>query len=352
MKKTAQHYRNRKHELRIKNNSKLNSLFRNLNSDNASRTGFTLVEILVAITILVTLIGGVFLTLNPITQINKSQDAQRLSDLQSVKTALDLYYNDTKCYPKDGTVQFGSKWSVGNTVYMNKLPQDPTCKNGEGTCYKYKTVTDPSDPSYSCPQWNVLFAELNKPSAQANVCPLSSLSNCTPEGYSNSWACTMSGAVDCDGLLASSLSGGTSSVSTIPTVAPSITLAPTQSPQGVTYPLINDGTPNVHQVTLDPLFPYPNTQQTITVLADDPSKIEEVQVVITSDKLSDGNNKQTTVSLHPPVGDPNNNGAWTYTRVIGGDETYNNTYTLEFFAKDAAGNVSTDASLPLREAGK
>jgi prepilin-type N-terminal cleavage/methylation domain-containing protein len=73
-------------------------------------TGFTLVEVLVAATILATLIGGVLLTLNPIAQINKGQDAQRLADLQSIKTAVDLYYNDTKCYPTQ--LPFGQVWKV------------------------------------------------------------------------------------------------------------------------------------------------------------------------------------------------------------------------------------------------
>ena len=95
------------------------------------------------------------LSLNPFGQINKSQDSQRISDLQGVKTAIDLYYNDNKCYPQQ--IPFGNEWRVNDTVYMKKVPQDPKCANGSGTCYKYRT-----DSTSACPQWNVVFAQLSK----------------------------------------------------------------------------------------------------------------------------------------------------------------------------------------------
>jgi prepilin-type N-terminal cleavage/methylation domain-containing protein len=305
-------------------------------SETNGQTGFTLVEILVAITILVTLIGGVFLTLNPIAQINKSQDAQRLSDLQSVKAALDLYYNDTKCYPNDGTLQFGSKWSVGKTVYMSKLPEDPSCKNGQGTCYKYKTVSNPSDPSYACPQWNVVFAQLTKPSAQTSVCPLSSLSSCTPAGYSSSWACTMSGAVDCSGLLASSLTGG-SSVTSIPTRAPSISPTPTTAPTGsVTYRNITyiRSNPYIKDATIMPLYQTVGKGQAIQVSLVDGAPgatVNSVKVVLSSDTQG------VQLTLHPDPGTNNLSwsGAWTVT------DTYNTRYGYDITATDDKGNTQT-----------
>ena len=173
---------------------------------SAQKKGFTLVEVLVAATILATLIGGVVLSLNPISQIEKGQDAQRVSDLQAVKTALDLYYNDNKCYPTE--IPFGNEWRV-NTVYMKEVPQDPKCTDdNQSICYRYRT-----DTTSSCPQWNVVFAQLSKDSQLTDTCPLSSLSSCAPQGYTDSaWACTMSGAVDCDTLLATSLIGGAETV--------------------------------------------------------------------------------------------------------------------------------------------
>lgn len=320
--------------------------------------GFTLIEILVAATILATLTGGVLLTLNPLAQINKGQDAQRLTDIQAVKTALDLYYQDHKCYPPalgsglpNEGIPFGREWKIGNTVYMKKVPQDPKCGNDQTACYKYRTVADSSDPTYSCPQWNVVFGQLSKASALTNVCPLSSLSNCTPSGYTNGvWACTLSGAVNCDSLMASASIGGGAESAPTSTPPPSATPTPTPTPDPneVTFPLIQGGTPDNYQISLTPLWPLPGDTQKVKVWVSDTVKIGQVQVVVSYD-----NNKQTTFSLNPPVGVTTNSGVWSGVRQLGSDETYNRTYDIEIFAKEASPSSSVGyAALPVRNAGK
>lgn len=184
--------------------------------------GFTLIEIIVSIAILATLIAGVLLAVNPQKQLNKSKDALRREDLQSIKTALDAYYHDNDCYPT--TVPFGAEWSAGTgsdkAIYMKKVPQDPSCNTSTGAnCYQYKTDTN------TCPQWNVVFAKLSDASTLAQACPLSSLSNCTPAGYTNAtYACTMSGSVNCSGLAAASLADIPP-----PVYAPEATQAPSAS---------------------------------------------------------------------------------------------------------------------------
>ena len=55
------------------------------------RSGFTLVELLVVITILATMLFLSMLIINPVAQLNKIDDAHRKSDLQQIKTDLDLY---------------------------------------------------------------------------------------------------------------------------------------------------------------------------------------------------------------------------------------------------------------------
>jgi len=55
------------------------------------RKGFTLIELLIVIGILAILATTVVLVLNPSEILKQSRDAQRLADLKTLKTSLDLY---------------------------------------------------------------------------------------------------------------------------------------------------------------------------------------------------------------------------------------------------------------------
>ncbi|MCX6816558.1 MAG: prepilin-type N-terminal cleavage/methylation domain-containing protein [Candidatus Beckwithbacteria bacterium] len=105
------------------------------------KTGFTLVELLVSITILGILasIGlGVFTS----AQI-KSRDARRKSNLDQISKALEMYFNDYKEYPDSDTGNIsGFTWGTSSfqdtkgTVYMVKLPKDPV----SGYTYYYAAI--------------------------------------------------------------------------------------------------------------------------------------------------------------------------------------------------------------------
>ncbi len=64
---------------------------------NASVRGFTLIELLVVIAIIGILSGIVLVNLR--SSQTKARDAKRLSDINAVVTALNLYYSDNKVYP-------------------------------------------------------------------------------------------------------------------------------------------------------------------------------------------------------------------------------------------------------------
>lgn len=91
--------------------------------------GFTLVELLVVITIIATL--AAFLFSNFAGARERARDVKRKSDLSQVKNALRLYYNDTQSYPTAGsgniigTYAWGATFTIGSTVYMSQLPLDP-----------------------------------------------------------------------------------------------------------------------------------------------------------------------------------------------------------------------------------
>lgn len=147
--------------------------------------GFTLIELLVAMMILGVLLSGLILTIDPKKQLDKAKDAQRQSDLQQIKNALDMYYNDYAIYPILTSLPTG-QWKIGNTVYMAKVPKDP---NDSAYTYYYSSGTRP--------QWAVLYAKLSKSGAS---CALTNLSNCLPIGYTDKWTCVLLGSVDCSSI--------------------------------------------------------------------------------------------------------------------------------------------------------
>ncbi len=139
----------------------------------------------------------ILIALNPVAQIQKGEDAQRGQDLKQLQTALDTYYNDTGCYPQS-LPDSGTAWVGSNgTVYMEKVPGDPSLGGSANYAYEPDTVDS------SCPQWNVLYAKVVKTSNFSTACPLKQLgsgsSSCfpsnNPSGYNY---CVISGEVKCN----------------------------------------------------------------------------------------------------------------------------------------------------------
>lgn len=121
----------------------------------SSKKGFTLVEMLVAIGILLILLSSALLIIDPIAQFQKVRNSQRKHDLNQIKNALDTYYNDHSCYP--ASIPFGEEWLDGNVVLMKKIPTDPQLVCVSGNCYPYQYYTEEGS---NCPQWNIVFSTL------------------------------------------------------------------------------------------------------------------------------------------------------------------------------------------------
>lgn len=101
----------------------------------ATRWGFTLIELLIVISIIGILSTLFLANYNPSRQ--RARDVARKSDLDEVKKSLRLYYNDYNVYPQSSsekiracgnppttTFEWGAKFSCGEMVYMNLLPQN------------------------------------------------------------------------------------------------------------------------------------------------------------------------------------------------------------------------------------
>ena len=124
---------------------------------------------------------------NPALQSAKAKDAQRMSDIRQLKAALDLYYDDHRCYPT--TIPTGT-WVENGVVYMIKVPKDPDIGTIDDIGYEYQVNTGDS-----CPQWNVLYSTYTSQKFEEDDCPLSAMPTCN---YTGTMACSLSGQVDCN----------------------------------------------------------------------------------------------------------------------------------------------------------
>ena len=83
-----------------------------------SKKGFTLIELLVVIAIIGILSSVVLASLNSARK--KGRDARRVSDIQQMQLALELYFDANRQYPL--------LFNVANIVtpgYMSAIPSDP-----------------------------------------------------------------------------------------------------------------------------------------------------------------------------------------------------------------------------------
>ncbi len=98
-----------------------------------TKKGFTLVELLVAIGIIATL--AAILLPNLMGARERARDAQRKQDLDSVKSALRLYYNDHERYP----IQYPSYHTNGAEFLNSDLSGYMPNVSGIGFTFEYVT---------------------------------------------------------------------------------------------------------------------------------------------------------------------------------------------------------------------
>jgi prepilin-type N-terminal cleavage/methylation domain-containing protein len=77
------------------------------------KKGFTLIELLVVIAILAVLMSVIVVTLNPAEMLKKTRDTKRISDLDALRTAINLYVTDQGSLPS-GTIST-------NTCYASQI---------------------------------------------------------------------------------------------------------------------------------------------------------------------------------------------------------------------------------------
>ncbi|HBH71636.1 MAG: hypothetical protein UU88_C0009G0011 [Parcubacteria group bacterium GW2011_GWC1_42_11] len=112
-----------------------------------NKKGFTLIELLVVIAIIGILSSVVLSSLNSARQ--KARDAQRVSNLTQIRTALEMYYHDNGSYSNPGWAWRSecNAWGgfAANDVipgliptYLPSFPSDPSMNKTDNTsCYLY-----------------------------------------------------------------------------------------------------------------------------------------------------------------------------------------------------------------------
>lgn len=160
----------------------------------SSKHSFTLMEIMIVVTLLIIIAIVGLVTLNPFTQINKANDAKRKSELTILKKVLEDWYNDKGCYPKVNQICYdsgtynpvnlttschicGSKpGSPSLSPYLNSVPCDPQQTNERQYLYEINDV--------NCPTLYKIYGKLSN-SADSVITELGCQTACGPYGNCN-----------------------------------------------------------------------------------------------------------------------------------------------------------------------
>jgi prepilin-type N-terminal cleavage/methylation domain-containing protein len=108
-----------------------------------NKFGFTLVELLVVVSIIGLLSGMVVISIKNVKA--KARDSQRLSDMSTIVTALNMYHNDNNAYPIfDGYITNADVLSTAlkNAKALTSVPKDPL---DSGTYRYYYQSSDGRD---------------------------------------------------------------------------------------------------------------------------------------------------------------------------------------------------------------
>lgn len=151
--------------------------------------GFTLIEALLAISIMAILAGVLLMVINPAQLQAKARDSKRASSLKAIQTALDLYRSDNS----------GS--APGTPGSCSNIPSNAAISSALVPKYIQSLPSDPKDPTISFMYLTngsgyVLVAQMET-AGSASASPCSGIAKYGGAGYGS---CTIESGYSCYGL--------------------------------------------------------------------------------------------------------------------------------------------------------
>lgn len=131
------------------------------------KKSFTLLELLIVISLIALLAAAAFALINPQRQIEKSWDTRRKNDLSQLQKVLEDFYNDKNCYPKPAEVCYDPTVNPTCQIcglrstplpispYLSNLPCDPQ-QSLKPFLYQVDSIT--------CPRWYRVFSKISNTS--------------------------------------------------------------------------------------------------------------------------------------------------------------------------------------------
>lgn len=227
-------------------------------------SGFSLVELLVAITILAIL--ATIAVVNIPNLQKRARDSQRLADLKQLQTILEKEINTTSFYPISTESYelenhpWGSFWQEQNY----RVPKDPLSSQS------YVYVSD--GKSYQ------LYAKFEDLKAfPAFACP----TPCGPNGNFNAGIVGQSESAE-QGLITWSSNGNEGSIASGFPATPEKPYTPlAQGKQS--YTVEGSGSPQLVTLEIDPFDPIVGAKQTVSALMRDGSSVTSVSLIVKTD---------------------------------------------------------------------
>ncbi len=100
-----------------------------MNQKNNRKNGFTFIELMVVITI-IGILAAISVNTAQYVRIG-GRDARRISDINQIRSALNLYYSKYSQYPT--AITPGQQFSVNGIIYLQTVPENPRPRN-DGVC--------------------------------------------------------------------------------------------------------------------------------------------------------------------------------------------------------------------------
>lgn len=166
---------------------------KNMNKKNLNQ-GFTLIELLVVVAIIAILALLVLLALNPVEMQRRSRDSERLSDLGTLRKAIDLTLADGGSLPGTDVAHFNRNTGAGGSVldvaddvnnlvgmdvskYLSVIPQDPQNEAGDATTIQTTNGVCP-DGTAAIQKQNMVYSFESDGSTYVLTARLESTDNC------------------------------------------------------------------------------------------------------------------------------------------------------------------------------